>query len=262
MNAGGKRGFVNGPGLVKIKIAAQSLFRKVMFKNKHALQDIGLFDKAGAKDAVPRPVLIDRPLLGWKIGRHDLLLFEVTILLQPNTQGIIRWQSNLIGFLFPILGLGSIPTQLDLGLFPQPRLLHANCLDHLEGIKPTIPGQVIGVPIVIDIVFVFVGPCNPVHHPGLAHLGPMNALRPKTTNPDHHLQPTLPPIRTVTGVANVLIDRVHHGPVAMNLLKGDFPFVVAFFAVHGHHGEQGCSIFESQFAGIGNGFVQLTVPVL
>ena len=90
----------------------------------------------------------------------------------------------------------------------------------------------------------------------------MNALRPKTTNPDHHLQPTLPPIRTVTGVANVLIDRVHHGPVAMNLLKGDLPFVVAFFTVHGHHGEQGRPVFEPQFAGIGDGFVQLTVPVL
>ena len=262
MNAGGKRRFVNGSWFVKIKVSAKGFLREIVLKNKHALQDIGLLDKTGAKDAVPRPVLVDGALFRWKIRGHDLLLFEVTILLQPNTQGVIRWQRDFFRLLLPIQGLGSVPTELDLGLFPQRRLLHANCLDHLEGVKPTIPGQVIGVPIVIDIVFVFVGTRNPVHHPGLAHLGPMNPLRPETSNPYHHLQPTLPPIRTVTGVSNVLIDSIDHGPVAVNLLKGDLPFVVALFAVHSHHGEQGRPVFEPQFAGIGNGFVQLTVTVL
>ena len=101
-----------------------------------------------------------------------------------------------------------------------------------------------------------------MHDPGLAHLGPMHPLSPKAGHAHHDLQSTLPPIGTITGVANVLIDGIDHGPVPMNFFKRNLPFVVAFFPVHRHHRKQGRPVFEPQFTGIGDGFVKLTITVL
>ena len=47
----------------------------------------------------------------------------------------------------------------------------------------------------------------------------------------------------------------------MDFLKGDFPFVVAFLAVHGHHRIQGSTILEAQQCGILDGLFQVVASV-
>ena len=59
----------------------------------------------------------------------------------------------------------------------------------------------------------------------------------------------------------MISQRQNHGPVAVNLLEGDFPFVVTLLAVHGDHRVQRCTVCEPQFLGIFDGLSKLVVPV-
>jgi len=62
-------------------------------------------------------------------------------------------------------------------------------------------------------------------------------------------------------VLNVVVDGIGNGAVAVNFFEGDFPFVVTFFAIHGYHWIQRCTIGEAKFGRIFNGFVELFIAI-
>ena len=63
----------------------------------------------------------------------------------------------------------------------------------------------------------------------------------------------------VAGVVGVVVNGVGNVAVPVNFFKGDFPFVVAFDPVEGHHWVQGP--LEPLFLGVNVGPVQLVVAV-
>ena len=65
----------------------------------------------------------------------------------------------------------------------------------------------------------------------------------------------------VSRIIHVIVNRVDHGPVSVNFLKGDLPFVVTLFAVHSHHGVQGCTVFKAELFRIFNRLLKVIVPV-
>jgi hypothetical protein len=63
------------------------------------------------------------------------------------------------------------------------------------------------------------------------------------------------------GIADIVVNGVGDGAVAVYFLEGDLPFVVAFFAVHRHHGIQGGAVSEAQLCGVFDGFLQVLVAI-
>ena len=89
----------------------------------------------------------------------------------------------------------------------------------------------------------------------------MNPLCPEPSNPDKHFKTHLWHIGVISGIPNVVEDGEGNSSVAMDLLKGDFPFVMAFFPIHGHHGVKRSPIFETELLRILDSPVQLIVAV-
>ena len=92
--------------------------------------------------------------------------------------------------------------------------------------------------------------------------GPVDALLPKTCNTDQNLQSHFGNVALVVGETCVVKNGVGNGTVPMDFLKGDFPFVVALFAVHRYHGIKSRPLGKAQFFGIFNGLFQMVVAVL
>ena len=62
----------------------QLLFRKMIFKEVETLQHVRLLDIRAAKNTVPAPLLIDRPLIRWKITHPDHFFIQKAVLLQEH----------------------------------------------------------------------------------------------------------------------------------------------------------------------------------
>ncbi len=119
----------------------------------------------------------------------------------------------------------------------------------------------VGVVVVVDVVFVFVRAGYSEDDKLFMGITPVDALRPEAGNSHEHLQAALGEVAAVLGVANVVVDAIRDGAVAVDLLKGDFPLVVAFLSVHGDHGVEGCAVSEAELLCVFNGFSELLVAV-
>ena len=93
-------------------------------------------------------------------------------------------------------------------------------------------GDVGGIPVVVDVVLVLVGTRDAQHDIFLPRPGPRDALRPEARHGQQHLQPAVGQIRRVAGIADVVENRVGDGAVAVDLLEGDLPLVVALLDVY------------------------------
>ena len=134
-------------------------------------------------------------------------------------------------------------------------------LQRLQRVSQRPNGEHVGVPIVVRIIFVLVGPCHSEDNILLPLGRPGNSLRPETGNANQDLKSEVDEVVLVTCIADIIKDCVGNRTIAMNLLKSNFPLVVTFFAVHCHHRVQGSTADKSKFLTILNGLGQVLVPV-
>ena len=184
---------------------------------------------------------------GQGIGGHQILV-EEAILLQTNGTSLLLGQAHAFGNLHPRVTLffGNVTLE---------------AVRQRSGVTQAPRCQVIGVPVVVDVVLVLIGSRHAKHDVGTAVLRPVHALRPKARHRHGHIHPFFPQIGIVSRVLGVVAERKNHGPIPVDLFEGDFPLVVAFFAIHGHHGIQCRTVLESQFLGILNGLAELIETV-
>ena len=184
---------------------------------------------------------------GQGLGGHQILV-KKAILLQPNSTSLLLWQAHAFGNLHPRVTLffGNITLE---------------ALDQRSGITQAPRCQVIGVPVVVDVVLVLIGSRHAKHDVGTTVLRPVHALRPKARHRHGHIHPFFSQVGVVSRVLGVIAEREDHGPIPMDFFEGDFPLVVAFLAIHGHHGIQRRSVLEAQFLGILNGLAELVETV-
>ena len=96
-------------------------------------------------------------------------------------------------------------------------------------------GEGVGVPVVVDVVFVFVRAGYAVNHVFAVAFGEVDAVRPEAGHFDQDFQAFFGKIAFVAGVVGVVVDGVRNRAVAVDFLEGDFPFVVALDAGKRHH---------------------------
>ena len=101
------------------------------------------------------------------------------------------------------------------------------------------------VPIVVDVVFVFVWPGNAQDDVFVLFCGEARTLRPETGHADHDLHAMRNNVFNISCVVDIVIDGIDHGSISVNFLKGDLPFVMALLSVHGNHGVEGSPVFEA-----------------
>src|SRR6185312_10647645 len=111
-----------------------------------------------------------------------------------------------------------------------------------HGIFHAPGGQLACVPVVVDVVLVLIRAGYAQHNILLLIVGPVDPLRPKTGDREQHFQSIIGQVSFVAGVANVIENSISDSAVAVDLLEGDLPFVMAFGAIHRNHRIQGRAI--------------------
>ena len=134
-------------------------------------------------------------------------------------------------------------------------------LQAFDGALQALHARVVGVPVVIYIVLVFIGSGYPEQHILLSGFRERDSLAPETADGDHHFQTVVGDIFFVACYPRKLHDGIHDDVVAVYLFECDFPFVVALFSMDSHHRIEGGSAAESQFACVFDGFGQLVVTI-
>ena len=110
-------------------------------------------------------------------------------------------------------------------------------------------GHVVGEEIVINIVVVFIGPGHAQQHITIFLRIVAGPAGPETCNLHHHMDSVIADVAFVAGIAGVIIDRMDHCGISVDLFKSDLPLVVALFTVKCHHGIESalhpdpCSVF-------------------
>ena len=86
-------------------------------------------------------------------------------------------------------------------------------------------------------------------------------MGPKAGYGNHNFHSVVANIAFVAGVVDIVVDSINNGAVAVNFFEGNFPFVVAFLAVHSNHGVECGTAVKAQFFGVFDGFGQVAVAV-
>ncbi len=253
VNRGTQRAFVHRQRLVEVKIAFLLLAGEAIVQEVQALEHIRLLDERRPQDPVPGPVLVDWPLIGWNRACRPQVLIQEGVVLDEDAQLIVLRIVHAVDDVLPLLLLGTAHGQpglnggIGLGQ-PGQRVLQAP------------GGHRVGVPVVVDVVFVLVRPGDAVDHVLAGALGEVDPVRPEAADAHQHLHAVVVDVAFIAGVGRVLVNREGDRCVTVQLLEGDFPFIVALDAVEGHHREQGP--FEPLLLGVVVGAGQLVVPVL
>src|SRR5690606_10474459 len=121
---------------------------------------------------------------------------------------------------------GSLVYNFSMALRP----LQLNQVKHFSGIVHTPCSNPIGIPVIIDVVLIFVGAGNTQYHIFLFIGAPIHTLRPKTADRDQYLQTVVFYIFFVACVAYIVEDGIGDGSVTVNFFKSNLPFIVALFA--------------------------------
>ena len=222
---------MHGHGLIEIKVAANGLHVVEMIEEVQSLQHIRLFDKAAAQDMVPRPVLVDGPLPGGNVrGGHQFLVQE-GVMLHEDTQFRILRIVHLFHHVNHVRKLVLCDGQLPAALLRRTARLGDE--------QPNAPGRdAVGVPVVVDVVLIFIGASDAMNHVFAMSIGKMHAVGVEPGNAAQHVQSLAQHVVHVAGIGGIVEDGMGDGAVSMDLLKGDLPFVVALHAGKGHHGIQ------------------------
>ena len=121
--------------------------------------------------------------------------------------------------------------------------------------------QRVGIPVVVDIVFVFIGSGDAKDDILVLLLRPVASLGPEAREGYQHLQPVFSQVVLVSGMPYIVKDGIGDGSVTVYLLEGNLPLIVALFAVHGDHGIKGSPAGESELLCVFNGLAKVFVPV-
>ena len=213
------------------------------------------------KDAVPGPVLVDRPLIGIQANYWDQLFIHEAIVLLEDPMLCVERQIDLIGPFPPLQAFLTAPVQAGRKGLGSLGILLPATIETICRITHTPSSDVVGVPVVVDVVLVFIGAGHSVHNEGLLALAVMESLKPKTRDAREYFESALEQIGRVQCVADVIVDRKGNGSISVDLLECDLPFVVAFLPVHGDHGVQSGALFETELPGILYGLAQLIIAV-
>ena len=134
-------------------------------------------------------------------------------------------------------------------------------LDAVYGALQALHAGEVGVPVVVDVVFVFVRPRHSQQHKFLPCLRVGYPLAPEPADGNHHLQSVAGNVLFVACHPGILHDGIYYDVVAVYLFESDFPLVVAFFSVDGHHRIECRPVGKSQFTCVFDGFGQLVIAV-
>ena len=143
---------------VEFVIRTVGFLRKIIPEEVEPLQHISLLDEDGTQDPIPTPFLVDRTLLLAQIIHRKLLLVHKAVLLQSDFGTFQLRQVHLVGNLGPRLKrrcFGNRVFRSQPG--PVARMLRFEPLGDFKRIPHAPRRKVIGVPIVVDVVLVFIG---------------------------------------------------------------------------------------------------------
>ncbi len=262
MHTGRERGLVYGARLVELEIAPDDFLAEVVFEEVKPLQHVGLFDETGAQYAIPGPVLVDGALTGGYVAHGEYILFQVALLLQENAAFFVVGKKHIPGNFLParkFFLLTECRSARHVSILFRGFFLHV--LQCLTGIAQAPGSNVVGVPVVVHVVLVLVGAGHAVYDVLLFGLRKMYALRPETGNAQQHFGAVPDEVVLFTCIAYVIVNGVGDCAVAVYLLEGDLPFVVAFLSVHGHHGVECRAAAEAEFFRVFYGFLQVAVAI-
>ena len=262
MDAGRERRLVDGARFVEVEIAAERVEVELLAEEIEPLQNIRLLDEARAQDAVPRPLLIDGALGRIEVRHERLLLVQIAVLLEKNAQLPILAEIHVVGDAVPHSRLGGLverPFRADARIVRRAVLAHPP--GGPGGVAHRPAGDIGGVPVVIDVVLVFVGAGDAQQDVFPPRFGPRDALGPEARDAHEDLQSAVGEVLFVTRITDIVMDGIGDGAVAVDLLEGDLPLVVTLLAVDRDHRIQRRAVAEPQFGGVLDGLVQLVVTV-
>ena len=224
------------PRLVEIEVFLVGLLIEFILEEVQTLQGVRLLDEHTAQDAVPTPMLVDGAFGFVQIEGHPLLLVHEALLLKKNPRPVEQGIEHPFPDIFPMRPLLSLiecpPLVLE---FEGLRGVGLHPIQGLAGAPQTPCRQSVGVPVVVDVVLVLIRSRDAEHHPCLFRPAPIDPLCPEAGHTQDDFPSSIGHVGFVTGISDVIVDGIHHGPIPVDFLKGDFPLVVAFLTVHGHH---------------------------
>ena len=92
-------------------------------------------------------------------------------------------------------------------------------------------------------------------------LGEGYPLAPETADGNHYFQAIFSDIVHIARQCCMLNDGIDNDIVTVDFLEGYFPFTVAFLSIVGYLRKQRCTVLETQFTGVFDGFGKLVVPI-
>ena len=201
-------------------------------------------------------MLINRTLRRIEIVNAQLLLVHKAVLLKINFRSFQLSEIHLLCFLLPICSFFS-KIQIHLRTFrcEQFCVFTRHLLSHFLRILHAPRREIIRVPVVVNVVLVFIRTGYAKHDIRLFRFRPIHTLRPETRNANQHIYSVFTQMSLVARVLHIVVNGIRYCSVAMNFLKRNLPLVVTLFSVHGHHRIQRSTVLESQLRGILNGFV-------
>jgi len=176
---------MHAPGFVEVEVAFYGLLIKFILKEVYPLEHVSLFDEDRPQDAVPRPVLVQRSLRRVKVNNGLLHLVHESVLLQEDTQVIVYREVDVVDDLEPevklTLGVKAC-TRKDGVVFYAAFAFEPR--KRIDGVAQCPPCEGVGVPVVVDVVFVLIGTGDTEDDILVLLLRPVAAASPETRDRD------------------------------------------------------------------------------
>ncbi len=129
----------------------------------------------------------------------------------------------------------------------------------LQSIFQTPGRHAVCIPVIVHVVFVFIGPGHTDYHIDIPAGIVMDTVGPEARHCSYNLKTISGQIAAVAGMADIIVDSVDYGGIAVYLLEGYLPFIVTLLTVHGNHGIE-CTI-KPEFIGVFPGLIKMAVAV-
>ena len=207
-------------------------------------------------------MLVDGAFFGRNVVCTFQYFIHIAVILDENTPFLVFRQIHVFDDVSPpgaFLPLVEIGDAADVGIFI--RILLCHHFQKTEGHLEALYAGIVGVPVVVHIVFVFIRAGNPQYDIFLFGLGEGYPLAPETADGNHYFQAILGDIVHIARQSCMLNNGIDNDIVTVDFLEGYFPFAVAFLSIVGYLRKQRCTVLETQFAGVFYGLGKLVVPV-
>ncbi|MNW52536.1 hypothetical protein D3C74_300610 [compost metagenome] len=196
---------------------------------------VRLFNEARTKDTVPGPVLVQWKITLRQIFDFDQFFVKESILLQENLVFFVVRIVHVVDDVLPFFRFFFFQFQLAYELLITRVFIRLQIFKNLKRIFHSPCCDTVSIPVVVNVVFVFVRSSHTKHYILLLVVGEIHALFPEAGDFSQHLKTVLSQIGFISCVVHVVVDCISNRAVTMNFFKGDFPFVMAFLTVHRYH---------------------------